>query len=209
MPVAQDELFFRYNGKRGRARALPKDEVKSAPAGAIISELSQPRWRPKTVDPGQLAADLAALGYPGFAHLRKRRPHLNPGAVLLTALCQENLEARAFEALPWLVLKYWDLDKNWLVEQAKLHDLQNRLGFVVSLARKAGRRRGLVDSQRHGALEELESSLKRSLLTREEPLGKTNLSDAELRWFKKHRCRDAREWHLLTDWRPESLRYLA
>jgi len=27
------------------------------------------------------------------------------------------------------------MDPEWLVQQAKLHDLQNRLGFVVALAR--------------------------------------------------------------------------
>ena len=84
-----------------------------------------------------LAQDLAALGYPGFVHLTRRGcAAKHPGAVLLTALAQPELEARAVEALPWLLLRYWSLDPAWLVREAKVRDLQNRLGFVVSLARE-------------------------------------------------------------------------
>jgi hypothetical protein len=134
---------------------------------------------------------------------------MNPSEVLLTALSQESLEARLFEALPWLILRYWNLDRHWLVEQAKLHNLQNRLGFAVSLARRAQRRNEAINSERDEALKELESVLKRSLLAREEPFGESRLSRAELNWLRKHRPKEAREWHLLTSWRPEALRYVA
>src|SRR6059036_406716 len=72
-----------------------------------------------------LAGDLAALGYPGLAYLRPRnwKPK-NPGEVLLSALAREDLESRLVEALPWLVLKFWPLDHNWLVREAKLRDLR-------------------------------------------------------------------------------------
>src|SRR5712691_7273862 len=75
--------------------------------------------------PETLAKDLAALGYRGLAYLRSRhwRPK-NPGEVLLTALAQDDLEARLVEALPWLLLKFWPLDQDWLVQGAKLLDLQ-------------------------------------------------------------------------------------
>ena len=90
-----------------------------------------------------LARDLAALGYPGFGHLGRRAGAAkHPGAVLLTALAQTELEARAVEALPWLLLRYWDLDQEWLLREAKTRDLQNRLGFVVSLARELAEREG-------------------------------------------------------------------
>ncbi|HEY4900525.1 MAG TPA: hypothetical protein VIH91_06875 [Terriglobales bacterium] len=170
---------------------------------------SAARWDPKTADPEQLAADLAGLGYPGFAYLRKRRSKRNPGELLLTALAQDHLESRLFEALPWLVLKHWEMDTGWLVKEAKLHDLQNRLGFVVSLARNARSKASPPKPQRDVALEQLESTLKRSLLAKEEALGEVKLSDAEHKWLKEHRPKEARDWNLLTNWRPETLRYVA
>src|SRR5438552_7111706 len=90
-----------------------------------------------------LAGDLAALGYPGLAYLRPRKwKPKNPGEVLLAALAQDDLEPRLVEALPWLVLRYLPLDWAWVVCAAKVHDLQNRLGFVVSLARGLAERAG-------------------------------------------------------------------
>jgi transcriptional regulator with XRE-family HTH domain len=207
--VSQSYLSMLENGERPLPPEVARRMVHAYRLSPVSLPSSQEHWDPETVDPAQLAADLAGLGYPGFAYLRKRRAGKHPGEVLLTALYQANLEARLFEALPWLVLKYWDMDTGWLVEQAKLHDLQNRLGFVVSLARNAGRRATPANPQRDAALEELESALKRSLLAREEPLGKSKFSDAELKWLKKHRPKEAREWNLLTNWRPEALRYVA
>ena len=179
---------------------------KLSPSSLPPSRPSVSDWR---VSPDQLAADLAGLGYPGFAYPGSRRRHKNPGELLLTALAQEQLEARLFEALPWLMLKYWDMNKEWLVRQAKLHDLQNRLGFVVSLARKAGSRSPSRNPKRDAVLEELESKLKRSLLAKEELLGGTDLSDAERKRLKRHRPKAAREWNVLSSWRPEVLRYVA
>jgi len=128
---------------------------------------------------------------------------------LLTALAQDDLEARLFEALPWLLLKYWEMDRSWLVEQAKLHDLQNRLGFVVTLARKAGERATATYPSRDAALVSLESALRRSLLAREETLCQARLSEAECVWLREHGPTEAKQWNLLTDWRLEALRYLA
>jgi transcriptional regulator with XRE-family HTH domain len=207
--VSQSYLSMLENGQRPLPPEVARRMVHVYKLSPVSLPPSQERWDPKAVDLEQLAADLAGLGYPGFAYLRNRRSEKNPSEVLLTALAQEDLEARLFESLPWLVLKYWDMDTDWLVEQAKRHDLQNRLGFVVSLARNAGRRAAPANPQRDAALEELESPLKRSLLAREEPLGKPKLSEAEHRWLKKHRPKEAREWNLLTNWRPEALRYVA
>ena len=47
---------------------------------------------------------------------------------------EANLDARVAEGVPWLVLRYVDIDRSWLTDNAKLRDLQNRLGFAVSLA---------------------------------------------------------------------------
>jgi hypothetical protein len=163
----------------------------------------------KKVSPDQLASHLAGLGYPGFDYLPSPRRYMNPAELLLTALAQEELEARLFEALPWLMLKYWDMNTEWLVQQAKLHDLQNRLGFVVSLARKAGARSPSRNPKRDAVLEELESRLGRSLLAKEELLGGKDFSDAERKWLRKHRPKEARQWNVLSNWRPEVLRYVA
>lgn len=80
-----------------------------------------------------MAKELAALGYPGFAYMRGGRKR-NPGEVLFCALAQENLEPCLTEALPWILLKYADLDWTWLVGAVKQHDLQNRLEFLTALA---------------------------------------------------------------------------
>jgi len=153
-----------------------------------------------------LAQDLAALGYPGFAHLARRGVAAkHPGTVLLTALSQPELEARTVEALPWLLLRYWHLDPAWLVREAKLRDLQNRLGFVVSLAREVAEREG--DEPRLAALRALEATLDRSRLAREDTLGGADLSGAERRWLELRRSDAARHWNLLTDWTAEALRH--
>lgn len=153
-----------------------------------------------------LARDLAALGYPGFAHLsQKRRRAKNPAELLLAALAQNSLAARLVEALPWLVLRYWPLDEEWLVREAKVRDLQNRLGFVVTLARRLAERADEPDKAR--ALRALETRLERSRLARQEPLGKAALREPERRWLLKRRPADARRWNLLTDWTVDALRY--
>ena len=207
--VCQSYLSMVENGQRALSPELARRMVHVYKLSPVSFPPSETRWDPKRADPDQLAADLAGVGYPGFAYLRKGRSKRNPGELLLTALAQDRLEARLFEALPWLVLKHWEMDTGWLVKEAKLHDLQNRLGFVVSLARGAGSRAGFPSPQRDAALEQLESILKRSLLAREEALGEAKLSDTEHKWLKEHRPKEARDWNLLTNWRPETLRYVA
>ena len=207
--VCQSYLSMVENGQRALSPELARRMVHVYKLSPVSFPPSETRWDPKRADPDQLAADLAGVGYPGFAYLRKGRSKRNPGELLLTALAQDRLEARLFEALPWLVLKHWEMDTGWLVKEAKLHDLQNRLGFVVSLARNARSKASLPNSQRDAALQQLESTLKRSLLAKEEALGEVRLSDAEHKWLKEHRPKEARDWNLLTNWRPETLRHVA
>lgn len=183
--MSQSYLSMLENGDRPLPPRVARAMVRVYGLSPVALPPSRERWNPEVVDPAQLATDLATLGYPGFAYLRRRRADKNPGEVLLTALAQEDLEARLFEALPWLLLKYWDMDTRWLVEQAKVHDLQNRLGFVAALAISVGRRAAPRNRERDAALEALENSLRRSLLAREEPLGSGNLSEAERKWLKK------------------------
>jgi transcriptional regulator with XRE-family HTH domain len=83
----------------------------------------------------RLRAQLSALGYPAFAHINPVRPAPEPTVVLLSALSQPTVDARITEALPWLAREYADTSSwSWLVQQAKLRNLQNRLGFLIQLA---------------------------------------------------------------------------
>ena len=62
-----------------------------------------------------------------------------PDALLLSVLAQPDADARVVDALPWLVRQYASqMDFLWLVRQAKLQDLQNRLGFVLQVAGPQG-----------------------------------------------------------------------
>jgi transcriptional regulator with XRE-family HTH domain len=207
--VSQSYLSMLETGDRPLPANLRRKMVRTYKLPPTLFPVTRRHWTPRAVDPQSLAEELAALGYPGFAYLRRRKPGRNPAELLLTALAQDNLEARLFEALPWLLLKYWGLDRVWLAQQSRLHDLQNRLGFVITLAREAGHRASPANSARQAALESLEAALRPSLLAREEPLGQSTLSDVERAWLQEHRSEDAREWNLLTDWRPETLRYVA
>jgi hypothetical protein len=145
------------------------------------------------------------LGYPGFAHLARRGGAAkHPGAVLLTALAQPELEARAVEALPWLLLRYWSLDPAWLTREAKVRDLQNRLGFVVSLAREVAEREG--DGPRLAALRALEAALDGVGLRVRNP-GPAALPRPS--GTGRHAPLAARHWNLLTDWTAEALRHRA
>src|SRR5215472_16888081 len=113
--------------------ALP---LREAAFGTLLgSERGSEKDSEKRGDRGieKLRAELAALGYPGFAHLRGRRRH-NPAEVLLQALNESDLDSRVVEGLPWLVARYADMDWDWLVQNAKVSDRQNRLGFVTTLA---------------------------------------------------------------------------
>jgi len=168
---------------------------------------SQLASRP-AVNADTLVNDLAALGYPGFAHLRssKQKPR-NPSDVLLVALAQHDLEARLVEALPWLVLKYWNVDHEWLVREAKQRNLQNRLGFVVHLARRLAER--THDEPRRLALDALEAELDRSRLVQEDTLCKASLREPERRWLEANRSDEAKHWNLVTDWTASHLRYVS
>jgi transcriptional regulator with XRE-family HTH domain len=147
------------------------------------------------VEPGLLARQLAGLGYPGFAHLRPRKA--NPAAVVLAALLQNDLEARLAEALPWVLLTYPDLDWPWLIGQVKLRDAQNRLGFLVAVAKDlAASRPEFQPALEH--LVQVEQQLERARLAREDTLCRHSMPAAERRWLQTNRSDLARHWNLLT-----------
>lgn len=157
-------------------------------------------------DSSSLAAALAALGYPGFRQLRGGKPK-NPAVVLLAAIAAAEVEARVVEALPWLIVQHSDLDWERLIREAKVRDVQNRLGFLVTLARQVAEKRG--DPAVGVRLREVEEILDRSRLVRPDTLCQASLSDAERRWLRQARSVEARHWNLLTDLTAELLRYAA
>lgn len=159
--------------------------------------------RPAEFSEDALASDLAALGYPGLSHLRAGGKKRNPAELLFAALRQDQLDSRLVEALPWLLLKYPDLNWQWLTQLARMHDLQNRLGFVTNVARRLAASRGAADVAATLAREE--SALERSRLVREDTLCHDSLTHAERRWLRKNRPPEARHWRLLTDLAPEQL----
>ena len=203
--VSQPYLAMLESGRRRLTPELARRAMKVYDLPPTVLPPSELLSRHR-VDAEALARDLAALGYPGFAYLRPRnwKPK-NPSEVLLTALAQDDLEARLVEALPWLVLRYWPLDREWLVREAKLRDLQNRLGFVVSLARRLAER--ARDEHKARALNELETELGRSRLAREDTLCKASLPESERRWLAENRPEEAKHWNVLADWTVDAFRY--
>jgi transcriptional regulator with XRE-family HTH domain len=201
--VSQPYVGMLEHGKRPVTPALARKLTSLCRfSPALLPPAATPA---KPASAQQLACDLASLGYPGYAYLRSRAARKNPGEVLLTALAQNNLEPRVVEALPWLLLEYGDMDFTWLVTQAKTLDLQNRLGFVASLARRVSAKG--PDDARTRALSELEATLERSRLVREDDFMRPARNDVERRWLMQNRPEEARHWNLVTDLRPEHLGY--
>ena len=189
-------------------RRVPEKLARKAASTFRLSAVTLPPqadWHAvqhKTED--SLAADLAALGYPGFSHLKARRKK-NPAEVLLSALSAQDLNTRLAEALPWVLLTYSDLDWSSLIKEVKVRDLQNRLGFVTSLARRVAEKQG--NKSKAEWLRNKETALARSRLLLEDTLCHDSLTDTERRWLNTARSKDAKYWRLLTDLKPEHLNY--
>jgi len=159
-------------------------------------------WQPPAAGDREIALELGRLGYPGLA--RGRGKPGNPAVLLLTALSLADLDRRLLQALPWLLLRYPEMGTAWLLDRARRLDLQNRLGFVVTLARELRESRGEPVPP---DLAELEAALDRSRLARFGTLCQTSMSEEEGRWLFEHRSETARRWNLLTDLKAEELPY--
>ncbi|MGH2610952.1 MAG: helix-turn-helix transcriptional regulator [Tepidiformaceae bacterium] len=153
-----------------------------------------------------LEAQLARLGYPGYAYRKRPGPMRHPMEVLLAALAFDDLEPRLVEALPWLLLRRDGFDVGKLVAEAKARDLQNRLGFVVALARQVAERVKEFET-RLPELRRMESSLEPSRLAREEPFGQGRPHARLREWLGRERSDAAPHWNLLTDLKVEHLPY--
>lgn len=144
-------------------------------------------------------AKLNALGYPGFAHVPPVRPKPSPDALLLSILARPNADARVVEALTWLVREYArQMDLHWLVRQAKLQDLQNRLGFLLQMS-------GVETPEVLSAVHELE----RARLLREATLCWDSMPAPTRAWMRTHRSALAKHWNILTRWTRGSLDHAA
>ena len=207
--VSQPYLALLEKGRRKLTPAL----MQKAVAVFHASPAELPYGEPSLdADPQLLARQLAGLGYPGFAYLRAGRRE-NPAVVLVSALTQKDLEARLAEALPWVLLHYGaDMDAAWLLQQARLRNLSNKLGFVVDLALRALERHNTEDSghtvsRHYEPLARLRENLCQSRLDVEDTLCQSFVSHKEREWLRQARSADAEFWHLLTHWQAEHLQY--
>lgn len=201
--VSQTYLSLLENDRRAVSKRLAKKLQRDfvVPATELPVE--------STTEPGDaqaLANALGALGYPGFTHFTRGR-RVNPAQLLFAALRTPDLEPRLSEALPWVVWRYPDLNWRWLVARVKLHDLQNRLGFVVALAREVAEQ--VRDSATAATLTAVEQQLEHSRLVREDTLCRDSMTQAERRGLRERRPAQAQHWNLLTSLVPGHLSYVS
>jgi transcriptional regulator with XRE-family HTH domain len=169
------------------------------------TSLTPPPEPPETRDASErLPRQLAALGYPGYSHLRKS-PLANPAVVVLEALSEESLDGRVTEALPWVLEQYPELDWKWLVANAKLRNVQNRLGFLVTVALKLAERR--LNKPAVEKLNRVEDELESARLAAETTLGREAMPPAEREWLREHRSPEARHWNVLAGLKLQELPY--
>ena len=201
--MTQAYLNFLENGKRRLTPELVRRATSVYGLSPELLPLGEAFVPAKTNDQ-RLTELLAKLSYPGFSYLRARTPGKHPFEVLLTALAQESLDARVAEALPWVAMNYAQPDP-WLVENARKLNLQNRLGFVVSIARRVAEMRH--EDTRSAELSQLDNLLDDSRLAKEDNFYRPPRTASEKEWLRKNRSEDAAHWNLLTDMRPEQLQY--
>jgi len=156
----------------------------------------------EAVGPDGLQKQLAALGYPAFAHVLSDEKR-NPAGVVFGAVVQRDLDTRLVEALPWVISRYVDLDWPWLRDHAKLRNVQNRLGYLAYLAKEVATK----DSHEVRVLSQWERDLEDARLAREDTLCRDSMPQRERSWLKAHRPPAAEHWNLLTSLTPEQLRY--
>lgn len=203
-------LTQEYVSLMERGRRVVPDHVAKAitrclrlPVTALPLDASRAN---KPVSERWIEQALARLEYPGFAYLKKQGPRRNPAEVLLRALARDDLDPRLMEALPWLLLHFEEAAFEKLAVPAKLKDLQNRLGFMVSLAREVAEQN---PRWQHRATDLLclEVLLERSRLAREDCYGAMASGDRMRDWLRNNRSKSAAHWNLLTDLRKENLSY--
>lgn len=207
LQVSQSYLSRLEQGRRPVPARLARRAIQVLNLPPTAQPLATDNYDVPVLTPAALAAHLAALGYPGLAYQTPHHAPDNPATVLLAALGYEHLEMRLVEALPWVVWRYPGLDWGWLINAAKLRDCQNRLGFIVGLARQGAEQAGETDKAT--LLAQQETKLAHSRLAREDTLCHNQLPASEQKWLRTHRPAEAAFWNLLTDLSVAQLNYAA
>lgn len=204
LKVSQPYLSLIEAGKRPVTDKLALRAVRvfSLPPTALPVKYPPKTSQSKTED--LLASQIARLGYPKFSHLKRARK-VNPAAVLMSALTQDDLESRIVEALPWLIFNFSDMDWSQVINSAKLGDAQNRLGFLVSLAYELAKRS--EDENKDALFKELLLTLEKSKLVLDDSFRRNSLTETEKAWLKKNRPKEARHWRVLSNFSAEHLAF--
>jgi transcriptional regulator with XRE-family HTH domain len=176
----------RLSRELARRLRLPASPLPLPPLSADFSPLP----------PQTLASGLARLGHPGFSHEPRSRNPRNPALLIAGALAHSELEPRLVSALPWVLARCQPLDWDWLCAQCRLSNLQNRLGFLLSLAEP------LAQPDVQPALLAARLVLENSRLAREATLCRDSMPAAEREWVRRNRSSSARHWRLLTSLHP-------
>jgi transcriptional regulator with XRE-family HTH domain len=202
--VSQPYLSQLETGLRMASAQLARKAARLYKLSPTALPLPEP-FVPQPGRPDDLQNQLASLGYPGFEHVRARQTS-NPAEVVLSAVVQRDLDTRLVEALPWVLKSYTDLNWDWLRDRAKLQNAQNRLGYLVHLARETA---GALPQ--HGSsvnvLTGWENQLEEARLASEGTLCRESMPEAERRWLRVNRPPAAGHWSLLTGITAEQLPY--
>jgi len=195
---SQGYVSLLERGKRSPSMSLAKRLAKVLNLPPTARPLRVSKRGLTRFDADRTAKSLATLGYPGFAYLGSSDTPTNPAEVLLRTLAAQRVNARVVEAMPWLLLRFADFDQKETLEFAHLNSLQNRFGFVVSLARNVAEHKTEY-AHRLPELNKLLSSLEPLRLAREDDLGQQFRSERLRDWVKQNRSEAAVHWNVLTD----------
>lgn len=154
---------------------------------------------PEDVLNDRFREQLSALGYAPFGHVSPARVKPAPDVLLLSVLGQPDVDSRVVEALPWLVRTFVaTMNFHWLVQQAKLGNLQNRMGFLFQAS-------SCQETELLAAVE----ALNRALLLHEATLCWDSMPTATRKWMREHRSSLAKHWNLVTTLQPEQSVHVA
>ena len=103
-----------------------------------------------------------------------------------------------------MLVHYSNLNWDWLVEHAKLQNLQNRLGFLVNLAKAVAERDATEVAD---TLARWEGELEEARLAKVDVLAR-QLTTAERKYFQANRSAAAADWNLLTGLTADTLHYV-
>jgi transcriptional regulator with XRE-family HTH domain len=199
--VSQTLLSLMEKGERSVTSAVAELAVKHLQATPAELPVS---FETRHSD-DQLAAYLGALGYPGYGYLQSQLR--NPAEVLFDALDRPNLDARLVEALPWVPLRYPNVDWSRLTVEAKVRNRQNRLGFVVALAAKVAKKQGKHDVAKH--LSKVVNALEEARLAKTDTLCQESWPPSQRKFAHNQRSALAAHWKLDTRLTEENLAHLA